>query len=489
MADEAAEKRLIGLTKLLNVVIHGNRELNSLGDGKRFLEALSAQKDASRCVESIAASKSGLPAIGKAFRFSGDSAFLNGSATSVLRYLADPTVKQLHGGNFLHRILEQIVQPPTFWTTFVQAHLDQALSEDATLAFAWLLLEILRDLSGDLPDVRDIAERITINESLLGSEHLEVRKLGHKIKHLLENTSADTTGTGPGGRHDNDHADYRKIKVLPTADEFSSNDRPFYRRADAIESVKISQRSHLHLDNQFRLLREDLLGELRNDFQISIGAKKGRRRVILRKLQFVGIDCGLPNRRKACSIKFQCNADIPQLKHFPDCSLRRKHVAENKGLLKHQSLGCLASKGDVVAFVSVDRDENELSQQPPILRLRITDDEALMKVLIASKISQDFEFIQVDTAVFAYEPVLRCLQNMLEVPLHEQLLEPTSGQKEALSGIQPTRTIEVISANLDRDLQHLLSTTKSVKLDNAQAQSLVTGLSKRVSLIQGPPGM
>lgn len=64
-----------------------------------------------------------------------------------------------------------------------------------------------------------------------------MRNLGHKIKYVLDNT-ADTVGEGPGGRHDNDHADYRKIKILPTAAEFSSTDRPFYRRADAIYSVE-----------------------------------------------------------------------------------------------------------------------------------------------------------------------------------------------------------------------------------------------------------
>ncbi|KAJ4358243.1 uncharacterized protein N0V89_002823 [Didymosphaeria variabile] len=153
MADEAAEKRLAGLTKLYNAVIHGHREVKSLADGKRFLEALAVQKDAVKCVESIVASTGGLPATAKAFRFSGDSAFLNGPTTSVLRYQADPAVKQLYDGLFLHRIIEQIIQPPTFWNAFADAHLSLALSEDAILPLALLLVEILHDRSGDLPDV------------------------------------------------------------------------------------------------------------------------------------------------------------------------------------------------------------------------------------------------------------------------------------------------------------------------------------------------
>ena len=489
MADEAAENRLANLTKLFNAVIHGHRELKNAADGGRFLEALCAQKDASKCVESIVAASGGLTVVAKAFRFSGDSAFLNGRATSVLRYLADPAVRQLYGGQFLHRMLEQIVQPPTFWNTLVEAHHAQDLSDEATAVFAWLLAELLCDRSGELPDVRDVSEYITRNRSFIGSDHIDVRNLGHKIKHVLESTSADTSAEGPGGRHDNDHSDYRKIKLLPTADEFSFTDRPFYRRADAINSVELSQRSHIHLDNQFRLLREDLLGELRNDFQISIGAKKGRRKLVLKKLELIGIDCGLPIRRRPCAIKLQCNDDIPQLKRFSDSSARKKHLSDNRNLLKNQSLGCLVSNGDIVAFVSVDREETQLSQLPPVIKLRITDDEALNKVLIASKVTRVFDFIQVDTAVFAYEPILRCIQDMLEIPLHEQLLDPTLGPQEAVSGIQPTRMIELIGQNWEQDLQDTVGATRNVKLDSAQAQSLLNGLSQRVSLIQGPPGM
>ena len=488
MADEAAEKRLANQTKLFNAVIHGHRELKSAADGNRFLEAICAQKDASKCVESIVAASGGLTAIAKTFRFSGDSAFLNGRATSVLRYLADPTVKQLYGGLFLHRVLEKIVQPPTFWNTLVEAHDARALSEDATLVFAWLLVELLCDRSGDFPDVRHVSERITTSQSFIASGQLEVRNFGHKIKHLLDSTSADTSAEGPGGRHDNDHSDYRKIRILPTADEFSFTDRPFYRRADAINSVELAKRSHVHLDNQFRVLREDLLGELRNDFQISIGAKKGRHKVVLRNLEFIGVDCGLPLRRRTCAIKLQCNDDIPQLKHFKDTNSRRNHLSEKRNLLKNQSLGCLVSNGDIVAFVSVDRDETQLSQEIPVVKLRVTDDEALKRVLVASKVTQVFEFIQVDTAVFAYEPVLRCLQDMLEIPLQEQLLDSALGSQEALSEIRPTRMIDLITRTWERDLEDTVGATRNVKLDSAQAQSLLNGLSQRVSLIQGPPG-
>ncbi|KAF1943538.1 P-loop containing nucleoside triphosphate hydrolase protein [Clathrospora elynae] len=488
MADnEAAAKRAAGLTKLFNGVIHGNRELKSTADGNRFLEALCSQEDVSKCVECLIAAPAGLSAVAKAFRFSRDSGFLNGPATSVLRHLSDASVKQLYGGQFLHRVLEQIVQPPTFWNTFVGAHDARVLTVEGTYAFAWLLLEILNIHSEDAPDVRDVAERINRNESFIKSDSLDVRNIGHKIKHVLDNTS-DDSADGPGGRHDNDFADFHKIKLLPTPDEFESTVAPFYRRADAIVSVKPESRGLTHLDNQFRLLREDLLGELRNDFQIATGQKKGRRKVVLENLKYAGIDCGTSTRRKACSLKLRCMDDIPQLRKIKGVDVRKKYLSENKNLLKHQSLGCLVSDGKIVAFASVDRNEDQLAQEPSIATLRVDDAGPISKVLMACKMAPDLSFVQVDTAVFAYEPILNCLQALTEMPLEEQLLNLTPESAEAVSGIQPNSIIDAIRDGWDGDLQGVIGSTLPIQLDFAQAESLLSGLAKRVSLIQGPPG-
>ena len=35
--QEATAKRAAGLTKLFNAVIHGNRDIKTVGDGNRFL--------------------------------------------------------------------------------------------------------------------------------------------------------------------------------------------------------------------------------------------------------------------------------------------------------------------------------------------------------------------------------------------------------------------------------------------------------------------
>ncbi|KAG9187998.1 hypothetical protein G6011_01921 [Alternaria panax] len=488
MADqEAAAKRAVGLTKLFNAIIHGHREIKTAGDGNRFLEALCSQEDVSKCVECLIASSAGLAAVSVAFRLTRESTFLNGLATSVILRLAEPSVKQLYGGQFLQRVLEQIVQPPTFWNTLVEAHDDRVLSSHGTRAFAWLLLELLYSRSEDIPDVRDVAERVTNNGSFINSDSLDIRNIGHKIKHVLDSTS-DESVDGPGGRHDNDFAQIHKVKLLPTPDEFVSAERPFYRRADAIASAARESRGMTHIDNQFRLLREDLLGELRNDIQIATGQKKGRRKLILEQLRYDGIDCGPISKRKPCSLRLLCPGDIPQLRAVQGVDNRKKHLAKNKNILKHQSLGCLISNGIIIAFATVERDEDFLAREPPVVLLRLPDAGSFGKVLMACKTTPDLRFVQVDTAVFAYEPILKCLQSMTELPLEDQLLSLTPDSAETVSGIQPTKIVDAVRERMEEDLQDIIGSTHPIKLDQAQAESLLTGLMKKLSLIQGPPG-
>lgn len=488
MADhEAKTKRVAGLTKLFNAVIFGHRELKSAADGNRFLEALCAQEDVSKVVENLVAAPEALAAVAKSFRFSADTTFMNGPAASVLLRLSDPSVKQLYAGQFLHRVLEQITQPPTFWNTLVEAHHARVLTPAGTHAFAWLLLELLQSRSENSPDVRDVAQRVTKNESLIECDALEVRNLGQKIKHVLASTSADSA-EGPGGRHDNDFANFRNIKILPTPDEFASTEDPFYRRAHDVQACEVASRGLMHLDNQFRLLREDLLGELRSDFQIATDQKKGRRKTVLKDLKLLDIDCGMARKRKPCSLKMQCSSDIPQLSHFKDAATRKKYVTENKNLLKHQSLGCLISSGRIVAFATVERNEDLLAEIPSVVVLRVADPGSFSKVLKTCKLGQTLDFVQVDTAVFAYDPVLKCLQSMTELPLEEQILNLSPGSGEVLSGIQPGHIINAIREHWERGLQDIIGTKAPVQLDLPQVESLLVGLAKRLSLIQGPPG-
>ncbi len=135
---------------------------------------------------------------------------------------------------------------------------------------------------------------------------MEVRTRAHRIIYIVDTiTTAKNPDTdGPGGRHDNDFADIRKIAILPTPDELASKD-PFLRRAADVQAG--DTRSHnlaLHTDNQFRLLREDMLRDLREEIQIALSSKKGRRRSLcIDGLSLADVLC---DERQPWSLQLQC---------------------------------------------------------------------------------------------------------------------------------------------------------------------------------------
>jgi len=101
---------------------------------------------------------------------------------------------------------------------------------------------------------------------------------GQKIKHIvstLNSAGGEESESGPGGRHDNDFVDFREVAIHPTADEIISEEQPFLRTADAVEDPTYEgKKLAVHLDNQFRLLREDMLSEMREELSIVSGKKK-----------------------------------------------------------------------------------------------------------------------------------------------------------------------------------------------------------------------
>lgn len=68
----------------------------------------------------------------------------------------------------------------------------------------------------------------------------------------------------PGGRHDNDHSNFRDISLVPTQDELSYRGRSWLPLASG-ENAFISDPEQRHLDKNFRLLREDAVGAMREN--------------------------------------------------------------------------------------------------------------------------------------------------------------------------------------------------------------------------------
>ena len=111
------------------------------------------------------------------------------------------------------------------------------------------------------------------------------------IVNTIKTTNKPDIG-GPGGRHDNDFVDIHKIAILPSPDELAAKD-PFLRRAVEVHENDTGQANlALYTDNQFRLLREDMLRDLREEIQSAITSKKGRSRgLCIKHLSIADVLC------------------------------------------------------------------------------------------------------------------------------------------------------------------------------------------------------
>jgi hypothetical protein len=489
-----SQSRSARLDKFFSLVLQGKRPVATVEDVKLLIEAVQAQVDHAVCIERIMASPQARNALQIGLRFDVTPAFLNEHTTAFISYLAHPAVKQLCNGQFCQELLCLLVEPRTLWNAFVQAFLARQLQPPALHAFSWLLVELLLlPLSNNI-DITDDARKIDNDGFLLQCSSPDTRSLGYRIKPILEVKSNGSTpidpDNGPGGRHDNDFEDFRRIAIYPTSVEFQCTAKPFYRRAAEIADLPAESRISTHLDNQFRLLREDMLSEIREEFQIAHGQKKRRRAGnLLGKLSLVRVQHGDARRLRPCTLAIACESGLESLTiHSPKD--RKAFLKEKRNYLRHKSFGCLLRNGEIIAFATLERNVDELLKDPPEIVLRVIGEDALSKTLLYFKMYNDIQFLLVDAPVFAYEPILRCLQEKNTLSLAAELLQKQDGETTTKSELVPESMVESLrelEGNLD--VQGVLETRKPVRLDQSQLDSLISGLTQRVSLIQGPPGM
>ncbi|KAL2257926.1 hypothetical protein VTK26DRAFT_8951 [Humicola hyalothermophila] len=420
------------LRKLFQDTISGNRPVRNPQDAQLFLEAVRGQDLASRCVEILVGKPSGLDAVRDAIRSDLSLPFILSHTLPFLRYLADPGVKALVDGRLLEQMLVVVANPPTVLNKLIDLYNARQIPDDGLNAFAWLALELISLDSSVNIDVTDLVRAVTASQQFLQSKDHSTRELGYKIQKVLQircSTQNDDEPCGAGGRHDNDFSNFRKISIYPTTDEFLSTQTPYYRTAREVAETNVEKRAGVHLDNQFRLLREDMLAELREDLQVAMGEKKGKRTSLaLGHLVPSGIDIGdeSTGRYKKCTLLLRCYSGLNFLTD-KEPSVRKKYLQDHANFLKHQSFGVLCRGKEIFGFASVDRDLDKLARSPPVLSLQFTDAVGLKKALLALGTvprSDGVQFILVDTPVFAYEPVLRELQRMTDVPLLDLLVNP-----------------------------------------------------------------
>lgn len=176
-----------------------------------------------------------------------------------------------------------------------------------------------------------------------------------------------------------------------------------------------------------------------------------------------------------------------------DAEARKAHLVNHKSIFRHQSTVCLIIDQETfVALPAVHRDEDLLAQNPPVVFvLQFDGEKSTTKTLLRLKAAKNIQVLQIDTAIFSYDPVLKALQEKQSLPLSEELLCWSQGSLMHSPSNQSShmiRIIDAIESNPTQDLHSLLQTPKPIALDRARISALLADLKQRVSLIQGPPG-
>ena len=334
----------------------------------------------------------------------------------------------------------------------------------------------------------------------------------------------------PGSRHDNDFEDICKIDILPTAAEITS------QRAEYLPGTDPSQ-WHLSgveglLDRNFRLLREDTAGQLRDTIQqvmrslAKSAVNKGSFTNTLRTRTYEGATVNALSLDKLTGVNIEIQ--FPQLSHVKRMSFRdRKDWWESSKRLQHDALVCLVDFNGPILFCSVvllEKRQNVKTQSnsSPAKDFGLWQDSQFVRARLAP-VNQDPDMIKEfyaasskrsDTSSIlivelpgvllpAFQPILQALQKIKragDLPFAD-LLAPSSltGYVQVPPPAYATAPAFAwnLSALVTSNAELLLrpgqpfdpsSIVDDSSLDEAQARSLVEALTHQVSLIQGPPG-
>jgi hypothetical protein len=492
-ARQRTDPRVGKLHSQFYKLLSGEASINRPRDAKVFVEAICIQSEPVQCIQKLISNPKGLAALKTALGSDSSLEFLNDSASAFLKYIQAPELTVVCQGAFLRSLILAITDPPLFWNAFIKAFTSGGLKDEAVQCFSWLLLQLITLPTDNAGIHYGTAKDPSIQKLLFNSPRLDVRIIGQKIVHVLNTVTAPTTfqGDGPGGRHDNDFTEIRKISIMPTPDEIATEEDPYLRQAIEIDDCPNSDRLSMHIDNQFRLLREDMLRDLREELQVAQGSKQGRRKGVLIDRLFVeGLEC---DKRQPWAIRLECSDDVPQLKNLKKPDDRKKWVTDHYNWLKHQSVACLVADGEMCVLGKINRNENLLAHKPPIITIQLAGGkDCISRALIKLKSTEQIRLIQLNTAIFSYEPVLQQLQKMNQLLLDEEVIlwDPDKPIRAAplAEHTSVAELVDKLRINPSHDLQHTLQLKKSTKLDDSQAECLRRGLTQRLTLVQGPPG-
>ena len=352
-------------------------------------------------------------------------------------------------------------------------------SNDLRTVLAWFLAKvtIINDSARTNSDILFVANQLN---GIGCGEHLKTILEGNLVTEVSLCQIRDNQTETPGGRHDNDKEDFRSISIVPTCQEFLSDANPYLPLVPTDEKEYTEA---LLLDRHFRLLREDILApskEERDD-------PKKQQRDIFYGVRPVSAESGVAiqgkNGNRIVGDTDPCimfKFEMPRWFRVNSMKTTKEKVEywdKNRRILPRDALVCLERRDEQDKWVPirfgtiVRRETKDLLSEKPSVGIAFESskdwDDTLAE--LSDRSLPPTRLFVVSADLFAYEPILRCLQLMVEIPFKHEIVNAGPSLRA------DDHTIKV-SDKLK---------SKVDALDPGQHEALESALTNRVALIQG----
>ncbi|KAG9689169.1 P-loop containing nucleoside triphosphate hydrolase protein, partial [Aureobasidium melanogenum] len=499
-SDRGARKHASRPT-LFQKALQGNFTVSTPQNAQAFLSATLNQKDNPiGVVEEILASQRGLKCLHDAFNIADTPEYIDVVLQPVLSWLQYPALQSASNGSYLRRTLQALVNPPgsRFWKAY-HSHVKYELVDERSIqCFAWLLLQLLTNTRNVRPYDLMVAKDPLVQRVLADSSYDHTRYLNQRIQrvyafHQTVNSRSARDSFQP--QHNNDFQNFKDVGIFPTAQEVVSDNKPrIWRAAEVFEEPDPTRRLYIYLANLFQLYRQDWLEEIKEQVRIALGKEtEGSSSITTLSVKLTGVSCCDTSRKHGqhpWSLRLECSEPLPELKDF-NPEQRKAFIKDDTDFMPDGALGFVIADGEPVAIVKLLRDEALLTRS--IICIQVPHRELISQAMLAMMNAASLELVLLNTAGYAYEPVLGRLQNTTEIPFEEELLfwdeSHSVKESEAYSNSDKIREIvRQLKERQESNLQDAMKLKSSVVLDPSQATSLVAALKQRLSLVQGPPG-
>lgn len=358
----------------------------------------------------------------------------------------------------------------------------------------------------DVPSARTLASLVLVDDSVVESSRVRNQVAGPTEGRTPAMWVSDTRL--PGDRHDNDHLNFRNIRIVPTAGELKCEERSWLPLASG-ENDFIEDPVTRIISNNFRLLREDALYTMKERINENYRPWTNARIVDLD----ISVKRGLISFIVQCDHRGQGKIDWSKSKMMNrDAVVAFCQNGEPKmiGTICLRDLKLLQHEDGPRIGVSFDVDGDHFvealdhyAHNTMILHARKSSETAEGQSKASKKKRRkiylerlkSYDLIEVSSSFFSYRPVLATLQEMTDLPFAEEVCierngtEPTNRPPSYV----PARLVtpnDAICNGFAFDVGSVSTEeiTSNTTLDESQANALVHAFRNRVALIQGPPG-